>query len=493
LQCIFFDRESGPTLNGFRQQTQDELEMDAGRSENESRATRVIKFGGTSVTGGDRIDTIAGVVRDRLKTKRPVLVVSAFAHITTLLETTALAARSGEHHTGFAELRTVHLDAIESMTRSAPTSSLVVELLLAECFECLEAIASTGDCSHAAMDEVLSFGERLSSSIIAQGLSVRGIDATPVDAAALVVTDANFGRARADLEATRLQAEAVLPGPSTVPVVTGFIGATPDRRRTTLGREGSDYTAAVLGWALDADEVEIWTDVDGVKTADPRVVDAVVSLRHLTYDALFELASHGAKVVHPNTLRPVQERGIPLSIRNTLSPYDPGTRVGCAEAPPASTPEWLGVTQMASEAVLDGRPLDDALSWVRETETPFSVITVIRNVETGVARSKGSDPNQSYPSGIDERGSHRVARKALEVAAALVDAGVRVVNPPAGSSPADTTGRSISFVVPPEDANAAVRVAHACLFAPGSETTPTDRDKRVRSAKARLSPAGCDS
>ena len=146
---------------------------------------------------------------------------------------------------------------------------------------------------------------------------------------------------------------------------------------------------------------------------------------------------------------------------------------------------------MASKAVLDGRPLDDALSWVKEVETPFTVITAIRNVETEAAAKKSSS-DRSDTNGNDDRRSRNVSRKARELAGALVDAGVRVVNPPAGSSPAASTGRSISFVVRPEDAHSAVRVVHACLFEYGSDA-PTDEHKRVRSAKARLSPAGCDS
>lgn len=444
-------------------------EMDAGRSENGVRATRVIKFGGTSVTGGDRIDTIESVVRERLESKRPVLVVSAFAHITTLLETTALAACTGTHHAGFADLRAVHLDAIESMTRSAPTSSLVVELLLAECFDCLEAISAAGVCSAADMDEVLSFGERLSSSIIAEGLVVRGIDATPVDAAALVVTDDAFGHARADLAATRRQAEAVLPGASTVPVITGFIGATPNRARTTLGREGSDYSAAVLGWALDADEVEIWTDVDGVKTADPRVVDDVLSLRHLSYDALYELANRGAKVVHPNTLRPLRERAIPLSIRNTLSRHAPGTRVGGEARASDFIPSWLGVTQMPSRTVLDGRPLDGGLEGLDQVDTPFVLVTAIRNIDS--ASSDGQPDAEPIT--------------AAHLADALLDTGVAVLNRPGGSV-SGSTASSISFAVAPQDGDAAVRALHGRLFGhiPRRQRHTTD---------SRYSHAGCDS
>ena len=295
-----------------------------------SKRPRVIKFGGTSVTRGDRIDTIAAVVSDRFRTSRPVVVVSAFAQVTTLLERAALAARSGEHGEVFGQIRAIHDAAVRSMTDSASTVSATVGHLLTECAHLLDRIASVGECSPETLDEILAFGERLSSTIITYGLVGRGVAACAIDAADLMVTDANCSDARADLEATRRRLHAVLPAQPAVPIVTGFIGATPAGVRTTLGREGSDYSAAVLAWGLRAEAVEIWTDVDGIMTADPRVVTDARPLRHLTYDELLELTSWGAKVIHPKTVRPLRDLGIVLTVRNTLAPEDPGTRVGPA-------------------------------------------------------------------------------------------------------------------------------------------------------------------
>jgi len=318
---------------------------------------RVIKFGGTSVTGGDRIDTIAEVITDRLTTSQPVVVVSAFANVTTLLERAALAALDGTHERVLSQLRAIHEAAVRSMTNGAPDLGARVDDLLTGCRHRLDSVASAGACSPETLDEVLAFGERLSSSIITGGLVSRGLAVRALDAAGLVVTDANFGDARADLEATRRRLDLLCPATSgaartpPVPIVTGYIGATPDGARTTLGREGSDYSAAVLAWGLRAEAVEIWTDVDGIMTADPRVVADARPLRDLTYAELLELTSWGAKVVHPKTVRPLRELGIGLTIRNTLSPSDPGTHIG----PTGRRPERhgvFGVTRIDSDELV---------------------------------------------------------------------------------------------------------------------------------------------
>jgi aspartate kinase len=187
-----------------------------------------------------------------------------------------------------------------------------------------------GEASPRALDAVSSLGERMSVHLLAGALRAGGTPALPVDAAEIVRTDDAFQGAAPDMTETRRLAQEML-GPmlaeGIVPVVTGFIGATADGVVTTLGRGGSDYSAAILGAAMDADEVWIYTDVDGVMTADPRVVPDTRTLETLSYREMSELAYFGAKVLHPKTVLPALERGIPIRIRNTFNPSHPGTLV----------------------------------------------------------------------------------------------------------------------------------------------------------------------
>jgi aspartate kinase len=174
--------------------------------------------------------------------------------------------------------------------------------------------------------------------IVEAALRARGLEAQAVDAASLVRTDAAFAEATVDYPATRRLARAVFDalGLGAVPVVTGFLGATEAGETTLLGRGGSDLTAAVLGWALDAERVEIWSDVDGVMSADPRLVATAETLPRLSYAEATALARRGAKVLHPRTLEPLEGAGIPVFVGNTLHPGRPGT--------------WIGPTDVAIEA-----------------------------------------------------------------------------------------------------------------------------------------------
>jgi len=288
---------------------------------------RVLKFGGTSVTGANRLDVIERVVRDRLHHSHPIVVVSAMSGVTETLRRASELAVRGEAVGLLREIETRHRDALRQMAGGDPETSRAVDELLADASRLIQGIGLLGECSPRTLDQVLSLGERLSVHLVAGGLRVRGLPARAVDAADVVVTDDNHVEAEVDFPATEEKALALLPPDGTVPIVTGFLGATKTGERTTLGKGGSDYSAAVLGWALRAEEVEIWTDVPGVMTADPRVVPDARPLRHLGFSEVLELSHWGAKVVHQKTVRPCRDRGIPLSIRNTMSPDDPGTLV----------------------------------------------------------------------------------------------------------------------------------------------------------------------
>ncbi len=290
-------------------------------------ARRVLKFGGTSVTGASRLDVIADVVRERLQECHPVVVVSALSGITEQLRRASELATRGEAGELLAEIQQRHRDAVTEMTGDHPEAVESIERVLKDAARLIQGIELVGECSPRTLDQVLSLGERLSVQLVSAGLCQRGIQARAVDSSDIIVTDENHGEAEVDFPATEERALRVLAPDGTVPIVTGFLGATQSGERTTLGKGGSDYSAAVLGWALRAEEVEIWTDVSGVMTADPRTVPSARPLRNLGFSELLELSHWGARVVHPKTVRPLRDRDIPLSIRNTMAPSDPGTLV----------------------------------------------------------------------------------------------------------------------------------------------------------------------
>jgi bifunctional aspartokinase / homoserine dehydrogenase 1 len=289
---------------------------------------RVLKFGGTSVTGAAQIDVVARVVRERAGAAAPVLVVSAFAGVTDALRAAVVAAARGEWRP--------HLEQIIERHEALATDLLRLEMpkvlpRLAQYREelgrLLQGMELLGETSARTLDVVQSFGERMSAELIAEALTARGIRASACDARRLIVTDAHFGEAAVAWADTAVSVRRHFADAHEVQVVTGFIGATAQGDTTTLGRGGSDYTAAILGATLDAEAVEIWTDVEGVMSADPRIVRDAFLLRSLSYDELLELSHWGARVVHAPTVGPLRDRDVPLHIRNSLNPDDPGTLV----------------------------------------------------------------------------------------------------------------------------------------------------------------------
>jgi aspartokinase/homoserine dehydrogenase 1 len=294
----------------------------------------VIKFGGTSVGSPEPLRAALGIATAAAGKGPVVIVVSALAGVTDALDATVAGAAAGRLVIGrFVEsLRERHLALLRAvapgpeLVRAQPT----LRARLSELEKRLRTLDAERRPSPGARDAVLALGERLSAPIVAAGLRARGVDAKVVDAGALIRTDGRFGEAVVDFPTTRRLVATTLSGlaPQVAPVVTGFFGASAAGETTLLGRGGSDYTAAVLGWALEAERVEIWSDVNGVLSADPRVVPAADALRHLSYDEATALAEHGARILHPRTLRPLEQAAIPVLVRNTLRPEDTGTRVG---------------------------------------------------------------------------------------------------------------------------------------------------------------------
>jgi aspartokinase/homoserine dehydrogenase 1 len=297
----------------------------------------VVKFGGTSVGSASAISQAADIVCSLLTEGHQVAVVtSAMSGVTDALLSGAVAAVKRQRQTVrdvASALGAKHETAATALELSSEERSAVVGEIRARLDEftlLCDALAVLGEASPRALDAVSSLGERMSIHLVAAALRHRGREASPIDAATVVRTDNTFQAAVPVMDITARQAEAVLVPlleSGAVPVVTGFIGATAEGVVTTLGRGGSDYSGAILGAVLDADEVWIYTDVDGVMTADPRVVSGVRTLDTLSYREMSELAYFGAKVLHPKTVLPALERGIPIRIRNTFNPSHPGTLV----------------------------------------------------------------------------------------------------------------------------------------------------------------------
>lgn len=297
------------------------------RAPGPAHSWRVLKFGGTSVTGIEKVDTLAGIVRARADEGRVVVVVSALSGVTAELRRVVEVASRRDPSAIFGELRSRHIDAVSSVAPGDEEAAQSVLELMDELGRLLDGVALVRDCSLRTLDRILSIGERASAVTIAAALTARGLSAHALDAPGLITTNDAHGEAAVDFPATEAGVGRAIRAIEGIPIVTGFTGSTPGGDRTTLGAGGSDYTAAVIGWALGAEEVEIWTDVDGIMTGDPRIVADARPIRTIGFSEILELSHWGARVLHPKTVRPLRERGIPMSIRNTLSPTEPGTRV----------------------------------------------------------------------------------------------------------------------------------------------------------------------
>ena len=297
----------------------------------------VMKFGGTSVGSAEAIERVATQVqRARESWPHVVVVLSAMSGVTDALLAGANAAAAGDENSSAetaAALSEKHLQAIEGLLHSEAERELTRERVhthVREFAVLCHAVQVLGEASPRALDAISSLGERIAVHLVAARLRELDCAASAVRANELVRTDAQFQAANPDMEATRaLTRDTLSPllADGVVPVVTGFMGATEDGAITTLGRGGSDYSAAIIAVALDADEVWICTDVDGVMTTDPNIAANARTLRTIAYREIAELASAGAKVVHPKAINPIMERGIRMWIRNTFNPDGPATRV----------------------------------------------------------------------------------------------------------------------------------------------------------------------
>ncbi len=295
----------------------------------------VMKFGGTSVGGGRQLRGVAAIVAQH-RDQQPVVVASAMRGVTDLLLTVAQAAAAGERRavrTTLRELRERHFQAVEEALDEQANRLDVhreVALRLAQLRRSLTGVMLLGELSPRSRDLIAGWGEGCLVPILAGALREQGLTAQVVGGERVIVTDKRFGEANPDLVATQERANALLRPlveAGVVPVVSGFVGATPEGVQTILGRGASDYSASILGHALDAREVWIWTDVNGVLTADPNLVPEAQPIPMLSYAEAAELSYFGAKVIHPRTMVPTAAKGIPLRILNTFEPDFVGTLI----------------------------------------------------------------------------------------------------------------------------------------------------------------------
>jgi aspartate kinase len=303
---------------------------------------RVLKFGGTSVGDADRIRGVVEVVRGRAAAEPVVVVVSAQSGVTDHLIQLAKDAVTGAASSAWLRAR---VGEVATDLGLAPS---LVDEEMEELETLVRGIQMVGELSPRSLDRMQSFGERVSARLVAAAMQDAGLPARPYMAYEVgLVTDDTYGGARVQA-ASYAQIPEALAGPlaeGVLPVVTGFIAKDQDGFITTLGRGGSDYSAAIFGAALGASEIEIWTDVDGVMTADPRIVPGARSLERLTFDEAAELAYYGAKVIHPATIQPAVRKNIPIRVLNTLRPALAGTLILRQVADPLP-----GVRSIASKA-----------------------------------------------------------------------------------------------------------------------------------------------
>jgi aspartate kinase len=296
----------------------------------------VMKFGGTSVEDAVAINRTVGIVRGRLNNgSTPIVVVSAMAKVTDQLLAAANAAGRGDRAGALAitaRLRNRHLETACALVSAQTMGELGqwIEAEFCNLDEVLRGLAAVGELTPRISDMVVSMGERLSSRMIAEAFRQRDLHAIYVDARQCIVTDGQHGRAipQDALIEQRLK-QNILPHASAgqVCVMGGFIGATEKGVTTTLGRGGSDFTAALVGGGLDAGSIEIWTDVNGIMTADPRICPNALRVKTISFEEAAELAYFGAKVLHPATILPAVKKNIPVLVLNSRNPENEGTRI----------------------------------------------------------------------------------------------------------------------------------------------------------------------
>ncbi len=457
-----------------------------------------MKFGGTSVGNAERIKAAAEIV-EKYRGEETLVVTSAMSGVTDRLVEISEKVLNGADENDINDfikyLENKHFEALKEILGTQENEVFhEISNMLSELEKVLIGVSYVGELTARSRDFILSFGERLAAPLVSAALEKRGIKSgwyTGYEAG--IVTDSNFGRATPDFEATAERVRTTL-GPrlkEIVPVVTGFIAGDSKGRITTLGRGGSDYTAAILGAALEADEIWIWTDVDGILTTDPRLVEDAKIIKEISYIEAMELAYFGAKVLHPKTIEPAMEKGIPVRVKNSFKPEVPGTAivkdqekssdivkaisvkgnavlltvsgVGMIGVPGVAARVFkaladekvniLMISQGSSEAnismVIDKGDIDNA---VRALKEEFIGANIVRDVHYN------EDVSIIAVVGAGMKGTKGVAARVFR---AVAEAGVNVLMIAQGSSEVN-----ISFVVGSEDAKEAAKALHREFIKP---------------------------
>jgi aspartate kinase len=461
-----------------------------------------MKFGGTSVEDAKAMERTAAIVAGRRKKGLDaVVVVSAMAKVTDQLLAAAAAAGRGDKAGALAmssRLRHRHIDTASDLLKDGGVAEMhqAIHAELDALDDLLRGIAAVGELTARTNDLVVSFGERLSSRMVAAAFAQRGLDGAHVDARTCIVTDANYGQA-APLEPAieaKLR-EIVLPliEAKKTPVMGGFIGATADGITTTLGRGGSDYTAALVGGGLHAGAIEIWTDVNGIMTTDPRICPDALRVKTISFEEAAELAYFGAKVLHPATILPAVQKSIPVWVLNSRNAENEGTKI-TAVAPKCKSPfksiaakKKLTIIDIVSSGMLMSYGYLKAVFDIFDKYK--CVIDMVSTSEVSISISV--DSNQRLPEICEELSKiadvKMEANKALicmvgedirghSGIAAQVFGAIRHVNMRMISQGASEI--NMSFMIEEEDVEEAVRSLHRYFFA--------DPDEEIFDVEARV-------
>jgi aspartate kinase len=459
----------------------------------------IMKFGGTSVGTPQAIQQCAQIVTATLeKFSEVVVVTSALSGVTDTLLHAANQASIGNLVAVEEEvdsLRQRHTKMLDAVAQAGPEKEIARASLakhLDQFASLCQAVGILGEASPRALDTIASLGERMAILILSEALRTSGVSAIPVEASRLVITDEVYQSATPDMKKTAAQIRAVIPPmlkDRQVPVITGFIGATEKGVITTLGRGGSDYTAAILGVALQADQVWIWTDVDGVMTTDPRIVTQARTIDVLSFREISELAYYGAKVLHPKTIRPVVEAGIELKVLNTFHPDHSGTRIVQDLSPSnGNTIKAVTIIKGLRLITLEGRGMlgvpgvaARTFRSIASTRTSVPLISQASS-EQSICFAVPSESTDSVISAIQNEFEREISRRDIDsvwatgevVIISVVGAGMRSIPGVAGrvfstlgteqvnviAIAQGSSEVSISFIVAAEDGTRAVQALH---------------------------------
>jgi aspartate kinase len=446
----------------------------------------VMKFGGTSLESAEALTRVASIISAR-RAESPFVVVSAMGKTTNELIAIGHAAadvHADDAHAKLARLREYHLR--ESASAVGTINRIALEEILETHFRALSAlidrIAAARTIDPINADDLASFGERLSSQIVTLVLKHAGVNAHHLDARQLVVTDARHTRATPLAKETysRIANAVRLLPPQSIPVMAGYVGATEQGITTTLGRGGSDFSAAIAGAALNANEIQIWTDVDGMLTCDPRLVPEALRIKMLSFSEAAELAYFGAKVLHPATLLPAMEKNIPVRVLNSRRPDGAGTRIVADRVPSTSVIKCVackrGITVVdirSTRMLMAHGFLKNIFEVFDRYETPVdmlatSEISVSLTIDDGRHLEAICEEVRPYADISAESGQAIVCvvgdnlrstpRVAARVFGALNEIPVRMISQGASRL-------NVSFVVAESDATRAAQLLHEEFFA----------------------------